>query len=134
MEAFAGPSALVRRLRREAGLTQRELARRAGVSQPVIARLERSPTANPTVGTLAAIAAAVGVRLRVVLEPTAPPDPVVARYQQDVDRTLLRENLRRSVDHRIRSLAAWQADLARLQRATRDATRRPPRHAAGRPR
>ncbi len=43
--------------------------------------------------------------------PSSPfePDPVIEAYKKDVDRTLLRENLKRSVDERLR-------DLVRLQR------------------
>jgi hypothetical protein len=37
------------------------------------------------------------------------PDPVLDAYRKDVDRTLLRENLKRSVEERLR-------DLMRLQR------------------
>jgi hypothetical protein len=37
------------------------------------------------------------------------PDPVIEAYKKDVDRSLLRENLRRSVEERLR-------DLMRLQR------------------
>jgi hypothetical protein len=37
------------------------------------------------------------------------PDPVIEAYKKDIDRTLLRENLKRSVDERLR-------DLMRLQR------------------
>lgn len=45
-----------------AKLTQTELAKRAGVSQPQIAKLEK-PGENPTVGTLAKVAVALGGRL-----------------------------------------------------------------------
>jgi hypothetical protein len=41
--------------------------------------------------------------------PWIEPDPVVEFYKKDVDRSLLRENLRRSVDERLR-------DLVRLQK------------------
>ncbi len=33
-------------------------------------------------------------------------DPVIEAYKKDVDRTLLRENLRRSVDERVAQLIA----------------------------
>lgn len=33
-------------------------------------------------------------------------DPVIEAYKKDVDRTLLRENLRRSVDERLEQLIA----------------------------
>ena len=43
------------------------------------------------------------------------PDPVIEAYKRDIDMTLLRENLRRSVDERVRNLMALQrlADEAR---------------------
>ncbi len=36
------------------------------------------------------------------------PDPVIERYKQDLDRTLLRENLRRTVAERLANLVALQ--------------------------
>ncbi|HEX7603172.1 MAG TPA: type II toxin-antitoxin system HicB family antitoxin [Polyangiaceae bacterium] len=50
--------------RRAANLTQGELATRAHVSQQQIAKLERSDE-NPTIATLAKVAAALDVRLEV---------------------------------------------------------------------
>jgi hypothetical protein len=41
----------------------------------------------------------------------------VERYKRDVDRSLLRENLRKSVHERLRSLGEWQTDLHTLQYA-----------------
>jgi transcriptional regulator with XRE-family HTH domain len=54
---------LVRRLRRSAGLSQRDLARRAATSQPAIARYERG-AATPSWETLERLAAACGQRLQ----------------------------------------------------------------------
>lgn len=54
--------------RADAGLTQAELARRAGVSQQAIAKLEH-PKANPTIETLERVAAALGVRVEVAFRP-----------------------------------------------------------------
>ena len=48
------------------GMTQAELAQKAGVSQQQIARLER-PGANPSVGTIERVAAALGVRAELSL-------------------------------------------------------------------
>lgn len=42
------------------------------------------------------------------------PDPVIEAYKKDVDRTLLRENLRRTVAERL-------ANLVRLQRLAEEA-------------
>jgi DNA-binding XRE family transcriptional regulator/predicted RNase H-like HicB family nuclease len=52
--------------RLRAGLTQAELARRAGLSQPAVARLE-DPDHNPTLDMLERVATALGVRLEVGL-------------------------------------------------------------------
>lgn len=57
----------IRTARREVGLTQRELAERLDVSQPVVAALE-SGRANPTVGQLAAVAEALQVGFDVEFE------------------------------------------------------------------
>ena len=114
---------LLQEARERAGLTQRDLAKRAGTSQPAITKLEQGTT-NPTIDTLARCAAATGFALRVDLVPLPGHDPVVERYKQDVDRTLLRENLRKPIDDRIRTLSEWQQAGAELQRATREARRR----------
>jgi DNA-binding XRE family transcriptional regulator/predicted RNase H-like HicB family nuclease len=52
--------------RKRAGFTQAELARRAGLSQPAVARLE-DPDYNPTLDMLERVAAALGARLEVAL-------------------------------------------------------------------
>jgi predicted RNase H-like HicB family nuclease/DNA-binding XRE family transcriptional regulator len=52
--------------RLDAGLTQAQLAARAGVSQQQVAKLER-PGANPSVATLRKIAEALGARLELDL-------------------------------------------------------------------
>ncbi|MEP7000067.1 MAG: helix-turn-helix transcriptional regulator [bacterium] len=114
---------LVHEARQQAYLTQRELAERLGTSQSAIAKLEQGAT-NPTVNTLARCAAAAGFELRIELVPLPAPDPVVARYKQDVDRTLLRANLGKTVDERLRTLAEWQVASRELQRAARAVTRR----------
>jgi hypothetical protein len=44
------------------------------------------------------------------------PDPVVEVYKRDVDRTLLRENLRLSPEDRLRKLAALQAFVNEVRR------------------
>ena len=47
-------------------------------------------------------------------------DPVVEAYKRDVDRTLIREQLRRSVDERVRNMIA----ALRFAEALREAGRR----------
>ena len=52
----------LRWMRDDLGLTQSELARLAGVSQPAIAQLE-SPDSNPTIDTLSRVARAMGAQI-----------------------------------------------------------------------
>ena len=66
------PNTLVRELRLAAGLSQRALARRAGTSQPAVARYERG-AATPSWETLQRLAAACGRRMKIGAE--AVPDP-----------------------------------------------------------
>jgi len=47
------------------------------------------------------------------------PDPVIEAYKRDVDRTLLRENLKRSVEKRIEALMQLQALAEELRQAGR---------------
>ena len=49
----------------------------------------------------------------------AGPDPMVEAYKRDVDRTLLRQNLRRSVTERVENLIALQELAAEARRAGR---------------
>jgi ribosome-binding protein aMBF1 (putative translation factor) len=60
----------VRRLREEAGLTQRQLAGRAGMTQSVIARLEAGGT-EPTLATLDRVAKALGLELTIAFRRVA---------------------------------------------------------------
>lgn len=62
------PALLLREARERAGLSQRALARRAGTSQSVVARIELGET-DPGSGTLARLLAAAGFELTVRLEP-----------------------------------------------------------------
>ena len=57
------PSHLLRQARSKADLTQRELAKRAGTAQSVIARIELGKTA-PSTTTLNSILAAAGFELQ----------------------------------------------------------------------
>jgi len=61
----------VRARREELGWSQRQLADRAGMSQPGIARFEGGGT-TPTLPMLDRIAAALGLRLTVTLAPDVP--------------------------------------------------------------
>jgi hypothetical protein len=47
-------------------------------------------------------------------------DPVIEAYKKDVDVTLLRENLRLTVEDRLRKLAAMQKFAEELRRAGKE--------------
>ena len=51
------------------------------------------------------------------------PDPVIEAYKKDIDRTLLRENLRRTVEERLRDLMRLQRFAEEWGRAGRQAFR-----------
>ena len=89
------PSAIVRQARVAAGLTQTELARRAGVKQPEIARLEAAG-ANPRISTLKKVVAATGHRLTLDLDRTA-----------GIDETLIAASLRQTPAERLREFESF---------------------------
>ena len=100
---MANPSSLLRDARTSAGLTQAQLARRLGVSQAAVAKLER-PGANPTIDTLEDALWATGHRLTL----TAP-----AR-KPGVDESLIRQHLELSPEERLRGLEAMYAEVRAL--------------------
>lgn len=59
---------VVRARREQLGMTQGQLAERAGLKQPAVARFEAGGT-MPTIPMLERMAEALGMRLRVELEP-----------------------------------------------------------------
>lgn len=108
----------LRTAREQAGLSQHELAARAQTSQSAIARLEAGHS-SPTIETLVRVLGAAGFALRLSIDPLPPHDPVVEAYKQDIDRSLLRENLNRSVEERLQGLS----DLVQFDTALRTAVR-----------
>jgi predicted transcriptional regulator len=64
------PGTLIKQARQAAGLTQTELAKRAGMKQPEIARLEKRG-ANPRLSTLKRVLAATGRSLKLDLDDDA---------------------------------------------------------------
>ena len=58
-------------LRKRCRLTQVQLAQRAGLSQPMIAKLESGQVTNYELRTLVRIAGAMGARVKVSFEPAA---------------------------------------------------------------
>ncbi len=53
-----------------------------------------------------------------------PVDPVIEAYKKDVDRTLIRENLKLTVEQRFEQLMAHQAFAEEIQRAGRAVRRK----------
>ena len=104
---YMEPSTLIRRARQAAGLTQSELARRAGVKQPEIARLE-SAGANPRIATLDRVLAASGHSLRLELGRSA-----------GIDETMIVENLRHPPAERLRQFGAAYRSVAAVAGAAR---------------
>ncbi len=94
---------IIRYSRLRAGLTQSELARRAGISQPALARLEAGRV-KPRIDTLSRILAECGMSL----EP-------VPRPGRGVDRSTIRRMLALSPQQRLRVAAQEARNFARLQ-------------------
>lgn len=94
---------LIRLARRDAGLSQRALARRAGTSQAAIAAYE-SGNRSPTLATLARIVRAAGSDLRIQVVPYDDHDDAMEAYERSLspearkaverERALLREQAR----------------------------------------
>lgn len=100
-----------------AGMTQRDLARRARTSQSVVARIEREQT-SPTVETLSRLLSATGFTLDAELVPERKTvDPLIEAYKRDIDRSLLRRNLEKTVDERVKSLQSLSRLATEARRA-----------------
>lgn len=99
---------LVREARRRAGLTQRQVAAAAGLSQPTIARIE-SGVSQPTMRQVSRIVEVCGLELHVTLAPS-----------DDSTWSVAQPNLRLDPDARVRQ---HQAAL-RFARAGRAALAR----------
>ena len=77
----------LREAREQAGLTQEQLADKAGMDQTTISRLETSPAANPTHRTIQRLAAALGIAPS-RLQFTAPePERSIGEARDRVGRT-----------------------------------------------
>ena len=99
---------LIRKTRADAGLTQAELAARAGLRQSAIARLERG-SANPTIATLDNVIAATGHRLVLGAEPRRP----------SFDEGQLRERIAMTPAQRLATFTASSRNLGGLTRRAR---------------
>ena len=98
-------SDLIREARRRAGLTQRELAERAGTTQSAIARLESGRT-SPSFDTVRRMMRLCGFALLVQLDP-----------YDDSDLAQAEALLRRTPDGRIDQLEAGLSFAAELREA-----------------
>ena len=101
-EGFAAP--LIQSARHRVGMTQQELARRAGTSQAAISAYE-SGLRSPSVDTLCRIVDAAGFEVRMRLaepdtheaareraEALLPADQVAAHYRRQADRLAVHES------------------------------------------
>lgn len=95
-------SEALREARKAAGISQRELARRARVAQPAIARIEQGRV-TPRVDTLEHLLEACGRALE-----------VVGRRGVGVDRTVIRQLLRLSSRQRLDLAVTEALNLQRL--------------------
>jgi transcriptional regulator with XRE-family HTH domain len=96
------PDSLLKMARRRARLTQRELARRSGVPQPTVSRIEAGRI-SPGYELLDRLLGACGIELVTVDRPT----------EGDVDRTLIRGSLALSPAQRLaRVVEAWNNTAA----------------------
>jgi transcriptional regulator with XRE-family HTH domain len=103
-ETLGSLGSLIRRARERAGLTQAELAARAGTSQPAIARYETGQ-ATPRFDTARRLVEACGCRLRVELAHESPQRRAAAAAA-----------LARSVEDRLRTNDSFTAFVAQLRR------------------
>ena len=101
------PGALLREARVRAGLTQRDLARRARTSQSVVARIEQG-RCDPSHRTLTRLLAAAGFELRAELTPIPVPD---THMLDDVPRILSLTPEERLLE--VRNVSRFQAAARR---------------------
>ena len=97
---------MIREARRAAGLSQAGLARRLGLSQPAVAKLE-SRGSNPTVRTLRRALRATGRELELLARPS----------RGWIDESLVREHLKLSPVQRLRALEVMASEARVLAAA-----------------
>ena len=89
---------IAREARRRAGLSQAQLAHRAGLQQPAVSRIERD-SISPRLDTLDLLLRHCGLELRLAERPGS-----------GVDRTLIHERLRTTPGERARrAVLEWEA-------------------------
>lgn len=102
------PDRLIRTARRDAGLTQADLAARLGTTQSAIARLE-APGANPRVNTLTRALEACDREILFEARPR----------RSSIDETLVAGRLRLSPEQRIKSFEHAYAETRKIALAGR---------------
>jgi transcriptional regulator with XRE-family HTH domain len=127
-EPVLDPGEAIAQLRRSAGISQAELARRMGTTQSAIARLEAGRL-SPSFRTLHSAYAALGHQLELSSRPISPYDRAASKpnlvregqaipYGQaaldGVDVTQIRDARRRSPDQRLRYLASASRGMKRF--------------------
>jgi transcriptional regulator with XRE-family HTH domain len=105
---FMNMAMTLRTARESAGLTQAELAERAGMTQSIVARIERAGS-NPTLATAERLLRATGHTLAVE----------TTRVPSGVDESQIRERLRLSPGERLRTFEASHRNLGALKRKAR---------------
>lgn len=100
---MAAPADLLKRIRRQRNLSQRQLAALAGVPQSTVGRIE-SGVSDPRARTLARLLQVAGFELEA--EP---------RLGLGVDRSLIREQLALSPRERVESIASASEAVARIR-------------------
>jgi transcriptional regulator with XRE-family HTH domain len=101
------PGRLLADARRNAGLTQAELARRLGNSQAAVAQLEQ-PDSNPRIATLDRALRAAGAELLLSVQP---------RQRPSVDESLVRQQLALAPAERLRGLEMMYEQARELENA-----------------
>lgn len=118
MSSWAGN--LIKLARREAGISQRELARRAGTSQATLSAYEAGRK-SPSLDTLARIIRAAGQDLRIQVVPYDDHDDVMAAYEASLPKRVVERHRKRELAHINR--ARKQRGLPALAGLERDSTR-----------
>lgn len=103
-ERFEHPGEFIRAVRRRAGITQQQLAIRAGTSQAAISRLERGGP-SPSCDTLNRLLRVMGRQL----ELRAP-----APSSNDIDIEEIRRARAMPIEQRLERAFAWNAFAARI--------------------
>ncbi len=102
------PGVLIRSTRERHGLSQVQLALRAGTSQNAVSRVERDEI-SPSVDTIQRLLGAMGERLELG----------VRRIEGDFDRDHLADSMTQTMSERLERSLAWNRFAGRLTGAAR---------------